>query len=145
VLTSNDHVEIQQLVARYAFALDTADANRYTYADLFTADGTFNDTKGREALAALPRGPRRGPLHVRNYGGIPIIQATPEGATGIQYAQAMDFEPGGRTGVLDHFGHYEDVYARTPNGWRFKSRRFVNESQAGLQGAPARSGSTATP
>ena len=136
--TSEDYVEIQQLVARYAFALDTADNNGYTYADLFTADGTFNNTKGRDALAALPRGPRRGPLHVRNYGAMAIIQPTPEGATGIQYAQAMDFEPGGRTGVLDHFGHYEDVYVRTSQGWRFKSRRFVNESQAVLTSAPVR-------
>ena len=91
--------------------------------------------KGRDALAALPRGPRRGPLYVRNYGALAIIQPTAEGATGIQYAQAMDFEPGGRTGVLDHFGHYEDVYVRTPQGWRFKSRRFVNESQAALKAA----------
>ncbi len=131
--TSEDYVEIQQLVARYAFALDTADNNGYTYADLFAADGTFNDTKGRDALAALPRGPRRGPLYVRNYGAPAIIQPTPEGATGIQYAQAIDFEPGGQTGTLDHFGHYEDVYVRTPQGWRFKSRRFVNESQAALK------------
>lgn len=135
-LSSEDHVEIQQLVARYAFALDTADANGYTYADLFTPDGTFNSTKGRDALAALPRGPRRGPLNVRNYGGIALVRPAPGGATGIQYAQAMDFEPGGRTGVLDHFGHYEDVYARTPQGWRFKSRRFVNESQAALKRLP---------
>ncbi len=142
-ITSEDYVEIQQLVARYAFALDTADGNGYTYADLFAADGTFNDTRGREALAALPRGPRRGPLHVRNYGGLAVIQATPDGATGIQYAQAMDFEPGGRKGVLDHFGHYEDVYVRTPQGWRFKSRRFVNESQAALKAAPARTGPSA--
>ena len=53
----------------------------------------------------------------------------------------MDFEPGGRTGVLDHFGYYEDVYARTPQGWRFKSRRFANESQAALKGQPAASAS----
>jgi hypothetical protein len=144
-LASEDYVEIQQLVARYAFALDTADDNGYTYASLFTSDGTFNDTKGREALAALPRGPRRGPLNVRNYGGLAIIQAAPGGATGIQYAQAIDFEPGGRAGVLDHFGHYEDVYARTPSGWRFKSRRFVNESQAALKAPAAASGSAVPP
>jgi hypothetical protein len=131
--TADDYVEIQQLVARYAFALDTADNNGYTYADLFAADGTFNDTKGREALAALPRGPRRGPLYVRNYGAPAIIQPTADGATGIQYAQAIDFEPNGRAGALDHFGHYEDAYVRTPQGWRFKSRRFVNESQTALK------------
>ena len=141
--TSEDYVEIQQLVARYSFALDTADDNGYTYADLFTGDGTFNDTKGREALAALPRGARRGPLYVRNYGALAIIQPTPDGATGIQYAQAMDFEPGGRAGVLDHFGHYEDVYARTPQGWRFKSRRFVNDSQAALKAPSTRTASSA--
>ena len=138
--TSGDYVEIQQLVARYAFALDTADNNGYTYADLFAAEGTFNDTNGRDALAALPRGPRRGPLYVRNYAAPAVIQPTAEGATGIQYAQAIDFEPGGRTGVLDHFGHYEDAYVRTPQGWRFKSRRFVNESQAALKAPPARTG-----
>jgi hypothetical protein len=141
-LSSEDHVEIQQLLARYAFALDTADANGYTYADLFTPDGTFNGTSGREALAALPRGPRRGPLNVRNYGGIALVNASPEGATGFQHAQAIDFEPGGRKGVLDHFGCYEDVYARTPQGWRFKSRRFDNESQAALKGQPAASAAT---
>ena len=131
--STDDYVEIQQLVARYSFALDTADNNGYTYADLFAADGTFNDTKGREALAALPRGPRRGPLYVRNYGAPAIIQPAADGATGIQYAQAIDFEPNGRAGALDHFGHYEDAYVRTPQGWRFKSRRFVNESQAALK------------
>jgi hypothetical protein len=139
--TSEDYVEIQQLVARYAFAFDTADNDGYTYADLFTADGTFNDTKGRDALAALPRGPSPGPLHVRSYGATAIIQPTAEGATGIQYAQAMNFQPGGRTGVLDHFGHYEDVYVRTSLGWRFKSRRFVNESQA----SPTAASVTRTP
>ena len=135
--TSEDFVEIQQLVARYAFALDTADNNGYTYADLFAVDGTFNGTRGRDALAALPRGPRRGPLYVRNYGAPAIIEPTSYGATGIQYAQAIDFEPGGRKGALDHFGHYEDVYVRTPQGWRFKSRRFlrfVHEAQEALKG-----------
>jgi hypothetical protein len=142
-LTGEDHVEIQQLVARYAFALDTADTNGFTYADLFTPDGTFNGTKGREALAALPRNPRRGPLYVRNYGSLPIITPTAEGATGIQYAQAFEFEPGGRVGVLDHFGYYDDVYARTAQGWRFKSRRFVNESQAALKSALGSPGTAA--
>ena len=127
--TSDDWVEIQQLVARYAFAFDTADNNGYTYADLFTPDGGFADIKGREALAALPRDPARGPLHVRHYGGTAIIEPTRDGATGIQPVQVMDFQPGGRNGALAQFGRYEDVYARTAQGWRFKSRRFVDESK----------------
>jgi hypothetical protein len=75
-------------------------------------------------------------LHVRNYSSIPIIEPSPAGATGLQYAQALDFEPGGRAGTLDHFGYYEDVYVKTSMGWRFKSRLFVNESQAVLKRTP---------
>lgn len=137
-LTAGDYVEIQQLVARYGFALDTGANNGYAYADLYTSDGAFGTTKGREKLAELARGGKRGPLHVRNYSSNAIIQPSAEGATGIQYAQAIDFEPGGRAGLLDHYGRYEDVYVKTPQGWRFKSRLFVNESQAALGTAPTR-------
>jgi hypothetical protein len=135
-LGAADYLEIQQLVARYGFALDTAAENGYMYADLYTPDGRFGQTTGRDQLAALTRGARRGPLHVRNYSSIPIIEPSPAGATGLQYAQALDFEPGGRAGTLDHFGYYEDVYVKTSMGWRFKSRLFVNESQAVLKRTP---------
>jgi hypothetical protein len=36
-----DYIEIQQLLHRYAFALDTCSNNGYDYADLFTPDGVF--------------------------------------------------------------------------------------------------------
>jgi hypothetical protein len=131
-LTALDYIAIQQLVARYGFALDTGADNGYMYADLYAPDGTFGKTKGRDQLAALARGGRRGPLHVRNFSSLAIIEPSSEGATGIQYAQAIDFVDGGRSGTLDHHGRYEDVYVRTPQGWRFKSRNFVNESQAAV-------------
>ena len=38
-LTPMDRIQIQQLIARYAFALDTGGRNGYDYADLFAADG----------------------------------------------------------------------------------------------------------
>jgi hypothetical protein len=40
-LTAADYIEIQQLVSRYGYALDTHTDNGYAYADLFTADGVF--------------------------------------------------------------------------------------------------------
>ena len=40
-LAAQDILEIQQLVANYSYALDTAADNGYMYADLFTADGAF--------------------------------------------------------------------------------------------------------
>ena len=44
-LTAADYVEIQQLVARYSYAVDTHADNGYAYADLFTPDGVFGKTR----------------------------------------------------------------------------------------------------
>ena len=40
-------------------------------------------------------------------------------------------------------GYYDDVYVKTPKGWRFKSRRFVNESQAALKAPATRTATSA--
>ena len=64
-LTALDYFQIQQLVARYARAIDTCSNNGYDYADLFTADGAFipsfdgkqgSPIQGRERLAAISGG-----------------------------------------------------------------------------------------
>jgi hypothetical protein len=143
-LTADDYIEIQQLVARYGFALDTGANDGYTYADLFVPDGVFNKSKGRQELAALARGGRRGPWNVRNLSSAAIIRPSPEGATGIQYAQAINFGENRQPTELDHFGHYEDVYIRTADGWRFKSRTFIGESGALRPPAPHQPNSGST-
>jgi 2,4-dienoyl-CoA reductase-like NADH-dependent reductase (Old Yellow Enzyme family) len=52
-LTALDYFQIQQLVSRYAQAIDTCSNSGYDYADLFTADGFFapfaNGQIGRKA------------------------------------------------------------------------------------------------
>lgn len=48
-LTAQDYLEIQQLYARYAMAIDSGDAEGW--ADTFTSDGVFNNSsRGRTAL-----------------------------------------------------------------------------------------------
>ena len=48
-LSTQDYVEIQQLYARYATAIDTGDAAGW--ASTFTPDGIFNNnTRGHDAL-----------------------------------------------------------------------------------------------
>ena len=67
------------------------------------------------------------------------IQPAPEGATGKQYAVAIDTSK--QPNVVYHTGHYQDVYVKTTAGWRFKSRTFVGHSAAASQPAqqpPAR-------
>jgi hypothetical protein len=126
-LTAADYVEIQQLVARYSYAVDTHADNGYAYADLFTPDGMFGKTKGREALAELARTTQKdrgGPSYTRHFLTNVIIYPTPEGARGSQYLSAIDVSAGGKPSSVVHGGRYEDVYVKTPAGWRFKSRQL---------------------
>ena len=128
ILSAMDYIEIQQLVAKYAYALDTHGDNGFMYADLFTPDGTFGDTRGREALAMVARNnqpEKSGPAATRHFLTNVIITPTPEGAVGRQYMVLIDVGNSSKPSAIDHGGHYDDVYVKTPAGWRFTSRTYV--------------------
>jgi len=135
-LTALDYIQIQQLVAKYARAIDTCSNNGYDYADLYTADGVFvpvingdsyTGVQGREKLAEVSGGGSKG---CKNVGWIKqgvrhiyvnhIITPTPEGATGT--VDMMMIGLGGDPNKIAHDGYYEDIYVKTPQGWRFKRR-----------------------
>jgi hypothetical protein len=145
-LTAMDYIQIKQLVNRYAFALDTGSRNGYDYADLFSADGVFDSNsrgrvQGRDQLAALARGEKKGPMYVNHYIMNHIVEPTADGAVGQQYLITISHDQnipsvgpnpnqwdlvGQKRGSLDAVGgHYEDVYTKTPEGWRFRYRRLV--------------------
>ncbi len=133
-LTPQDYIDIQQLVARYAYEIDNCTNNGYDYADLYTADGWFsasrdgrvgNKSQGREKLAAAARGnmktceevPWKGISHLLvNH----VITPAPGGATGKVYLVAIGLD--GEPTKVEAQGHYEDFYVKTPQGWRFQSR-----------------------
>jgi hypothetical protein len=152
-LTPSDYIEIQQLVSRYGYALDSGapEGTGNEYAGLFTADGTFvgpgipDNTVGREKLGALAKIPpgsrtRRGPTYVSHFLMNHLIEPSPEGATGKVYLLVVNFGRNGAPNTLMMGGHYEDVYARTPEGWRFKRREFFRGKVAltAEQAAPSR-------
>lgn len=135
-LTALDYFEIQQLVAKYARAIDTCSNNGYDYADLFAEDGYFapevngkvgNKAQGRERLAEISGGGSRG---CKNVGWIRqgvkhlyvnhIIEPTAEGAKGS--VDMLMIGLGGDPYKIHHEGYYEDTYVKTPKGWRFASR-----------------------
>lgn len=127
-LSAADYVEIQQLVARYAYAVDTHAGNGNAYAELFVPDGVFGKTTGRSALAKLAlstQADRGGPSYTRHYLTNVIIYPTPEGARGSQYLVAIDVSEGGKPSSVVHGGRYDDRYVRTPEGWRFKDRQYI--------------------
>jgi hypothetical protein len=135
-LTALDYFEIQQLVAKYAKAIDTCSNNGYDYADLFTPDGAFvpsfdgkpgTPIQGRERLAEVSGGGSRG---CKNVGWIQqgvrhlyvnhIISPTAEGATGT--VDMLMIGLGGDPNKIQYDGYYEDTYVKTARGWRFKQR-----------------------
>jgi SnoaL-like domain len=141
-LTAMDYQEITQLIHRYAYGIDTCATNGYDYADVFTPDGVFIDrnsdagfkqggrvlAKGREALATLVGGGSRGcktKLAWTDWSHLMlnhVITPTNEGATGRIYLVQLGMT--GPGSVARH-GGYEDVYVRTPAGWRIQSRTHV--------------------
>ncbi len=132
-LSARDYLEIDQLVYKYGWALDSGENDGFAYADLYTADGTFTGTnqgpngrtyQGRDNLAALARGPQLGPLNIRHFATNVIVTPTPGGAVGRVYVGIFDPGKPGTPPGAGHGGFYDDVYAKTPEGWRFKKRTF---------------------
>ena len=140
--TALDYQEITQLINRYAYGIDTCANNGYDYANLFTTDGVFIDknsdagfaaggrvlAKGRDALATLVGGGERGcktKLVWTDWSHLMLnheITPTADGATGRVYLVQLGMN--GPGSVARH-GGYEDVYVRTAEGWKIKSRTHV--------------------
>jgi hypothetical protein len=141
-LTGQDYFEIQQLANRYVYILPTCDNNGYDYADLYAEDGVFIDLwsengvrsggikwQGREKLAEAAGA---GPLECKKSGLISymatnhMITPLPDGtAKGIVYT--LSGGGGGNPDVLKKNDPYEDIYVKTPKGWRFKQRAHVRD------------------
>jgi hypothetical protein len=132
----DDRLEIQQLVGRYARALGRCDGEEYAAVfvtpDGYFASGTAGKVVGRRQLVDLVLGQThcingttiggRAPANSDrpSTGPVLTIEVSAEGVTG-------------KASLRDH-GHYEDVYVKTPEGWRFKSRTHLSAAQevAGL-------------
>jgi len=127
-LTTQDYIDIQQLYARYNEAFDSGDGD--AYAATFTADGVFNNNKGREALIGfiqqwkekLNGGSRR------HWNNNLVITPTPEGATGSVYLLLIDISA--RPPAIAGAAKYSDLLVKTPQGWRFKQRTTRTDSAA---------------
>ena len=141
-LTALDYIEIQQLSSRYAFAIDTCTNKGYDYADLYTEDGEFGVSqewgkpgrvfaKGRDALAKAAGGGPDGcvdPKTMLGYGITHILVdlvITPTATGAIGRCKLIAMGIGNVPTAIEQQGGYEDVYVKTKDGWRFKTRFHV--------------------
>ena len=127
---TDDLVEIQQLLARYAVTITRGDIDGLLA--VFTADGSysaFGDTfaldQFPELVAAAPKG-----LFLT---GTAAVEVSGDTATGTQPLCFVDQA----THDL-RIGYYNDTYQRTAAGWRLRTRAmtFIRRSGVHDSGRP---------
>ena len=125
-LTADDYIEIQQLYAKYAHTLDLGDADGW--ANTFTADGVFGESKGHDQLKAFAEG-FMGSFEgaARHWNTQLVITPTAEGAHGSCYLLLVD--PRTQPYTIMAAGLYQDTVVKTSAGWRFKERVFTPDPQ----------------
>jgi len=130
-MTTDDLVEIQQLLARYAVTITRGDIDGLLA--VFTPDGTYSAFGDTYPLAEFPA----------------LVAAAPKGLflTGTPVVESDDGDTATGTQPLcfvDHathdlrIGYYQDTYARTADGWRLRTRAmtFIRRSGAHDSGRP---------
>ncbi|MFD3926975.1 nuclear transport factor 2 family protein [Streptomyces sp. NPDC058614] len=130
-MTTDDLVEIQQLLARYAVTITRGDIDGLLA--VFTPDGSysaFGDTYPLAEFPALVAAAPKGLFLT----GTPVVERSGEdAATGTQPLCFVDQA----THDL-RIGYYNDTYVRTPDGWRLRTRAmtFIRRGGAHDSGRP---------
>lgn len=117
---TDDLVEIQQLLAKYAVTITQGDVEGLV--TVFTPDGTYSAFGSTYTLARFPE----------------LVAAAPSGLfmTGTSLVDLDADDPDTATGTqplcfVEHsthdmrIGYYRDTYVRTDDGWRLKTRAMT--------------------
>lgn len=139
---AEDRAKIEDLQARYLFALDFQDPD--AYAATFTEDGVLDygagEIVGRDAIHAMveemrgPTGeqgdaddsglrPAAGRHNITNI----VVEIDGDTATGTAYWFHMGNDNPERAAQLNSFGHYEDEMVKVDGEWLFSRRKIYNE------------------
>ncbi len=135
---AEDRAAIEDLQARYLFALDFHDPDLYV--STFTEDGVLDygsgDVKGRQAIkeviARMPKpkevaGKRAGAA--RHNISNDVIKVEGNTASSRSYWFHYSNDNPERRGVFDGFGHYEDDLVKVNGKWLFTKRKIYNEGR----------------
>src|SRR5260370_40411436 len=126
---TDDIVEIQQLLAKYAVTITQGDIDGLL--EVFTPDGTYSAFGETYALERFPV----------------LVDAAPKGLF-LTGTALVDIDGDTASGTqplcfIDHashdmrIGYYRDTYVRTADGWRLKTRAMTFIRRSGAH-APVR-------
>ena len=125
-LSGQDHAEIMRLYGMYNQGSDFRDAELFVSAfadDAVFRTGPNQEVVGRAALLAQ-RAERyqgqTGDNGWRHLNSSWVITPTADGAKGRAYWLVLDVSGAQPTPAVS--GYYDDVFVKTPDGWKIKSR-----------------------
>jgi len=138
---AEDRARIEDLQARYMFALDWHDAD--AYAATFTEDGILDwalgIAEGRDAIRQEALGMRTmfarkeaadaplRPARLRHFITNVTLRIEGDRATGHAYWMELDNDVRGRWPYVGGYGHYEDELRKVDGEWLFSRRKIYNE------------------
>jgi SnoaL-like domain len=130
-LSTDDLVEITQLLARYAVTITRGDIEGLLA--VFTPDGTYSAFGDTFELAEFPALVAAAPKGLFLTGTPAISLVSGSEATGTQPLCFIDHA----THEM-RIGYYDDTYARTSDGWRLRTRAmtFIRRNGAHDSGRP---------
>lgn len=135
---AEDRAAIEDLQARYLFALDFHDPDLYV--STFTPDGVLDygsgEVKGREAIKAviarMPSPAATAGLRAaaaRHNISNDVIPVEGDKAFSRSYWFHYSNDNPQRRGIFDGFGHYEDELVKTNGKWLFTKRKIYNDGR----------------
>lgn len=152
---AEDRALIEDLQARYMFALDFKDVDKYL--STFTEDGVLDigtgEIKGHDAIrkiisgmpagaqaAAAKTAPKLRPATGRHNITNIVIKVDGDKASGVAYWFHYGNNNPERTASLDSYGHYVDQLAKVNGQWLFTKRRIYNEQMEAWAAPPGNPG-----
>lgn len=144
-----DRAEIEDLMARYLFALDYNDLD--SFIEMFTDDAEFEFARGRVSgkaniLEAVQGFKKRIGEHYKDEDGNPAVLRHVLAHTAIRvegdraWTRAQWFEMAndgpGKSLKMGTFGIYEDKLRKVDGRWLFSERRIMNEFLPGRESGP---------
>jgi hypothetical protein len=130
---TDDLVEIQQLLAKYAVTITQGDVEGLV--EVFTPDGTysaFGDTYTLDRFPVLVDAAPKG-LFMTGTALVDLDPSSPDTASGTQPLCFIEHSKHDM-----RIGYYRDTYVRTDEGWRLKTRAmtFIRRSGDHDHGRP---------
>lgn len=143
---AEDRAAIEDLMARYLFAMDWNDYD--TYAECFTKDGVLDYAMGRaegreniraegkrfkQQVAGMFIDWQGNPAKLRHIVDQIVIRVEGDKAWTVAHWHEMANDGPEGAPKLGSFGHYEDELLRIDGTWKFRHRKIFNEFIAGRE------------